>query len=94
MGLGEIFDTIIEAAGNSDAGAVGRAGSSNYDNFVRGAEERNRIRAQRAAFESRQSGNSSDNSGGGVGSLILGAALLGGLALLCGNGDDKNKTAK
>lgn len=96
MGLGEIFDTIIEASGNSDTGLLGRAGNSNYDSFVRGAEERNRRRTQQAMLEDlRTSNNSSSNSsGGGIGSLILGAAVLGGLALLCGSGDDKNKTAQ
>ena len=93
MGLGEIFDTIIEVAGNSDAGALGRAGSSNYNNFVSGAEARNRARFMEQQRQSYAAQNSSNNSGG-VGSLLLGAAILGGLALFCGNGDDKNKTAK
>ena len=94
MGLGEIFDTIIEVAGNSDAGTLGRAGSSNYNSFVSGAEARNKARFLEQQRQSYASQNSSNSSGGGIGTLILGAALLGGLALLGGSGNDKNKTAK
>lgn len=93
MGLGEIFDTIIEAAGNSAQGSMYRDANSNYDKFVSGAEARNRARFNEEQRQRYASQNSSNSSGGGIGTLILGAALLGGLALLGGN-NDKNKTAK
>ena len=93
MGLGEIFDTIIETAGNSAQGLMYREANSNYNSFVSGAEARNRARFNEEQRQRYASQNSSNSSGGGIGTLILGAALLGGLALLGGN-NDKNKTAK
>lgn len=99
MGLGAIFDTFIEAAGNTDVGEMNRAINSNYDKIVSGAERRNKIRAQQEAhqafLESNRSRNSSSssNSGGGLGTLLFQAAVLGGIALLC-NSDDKKENSK
>lgn len=96
MSLGGIFDTIVETLGNSDGGVLGRAINPNYDNFVKGAEERNRKRALiEQSQRIRESNSSSGSSGGGVGTLLLGAAFIGALALLGGSGDkNTNPNAK
>ena len=75
MGLGAIFDTIIEVAGNSDAGALGRVGSSNYNSFVSGAEARNKARFLEQQRQSYSVQNSSNSSGGGIGSLLVQVAV-------------------
>ena len=94
MGLGEIFDGVVREIGRSDAGTMLRASDDRFDGLFRGSESRCKARFMEQQRQNYAAQNSSGNSGGGVGSLILSAALLGGLALLCGNGDDKNKTVK
>lgn len=92
MGLGEIFDSILEASGNSDNGVLGRAINSDYDRLVSGAERRNRIRMEREISASMKKNSSSNGSNsGGLGTLLAAGAVLGGLALLsCFSGDNKN----
>lgn len=94
MGLGEIFDGVVREFGRSEAGTLLRASDDSIDGLFRGPEARCRARFNEEQRQRYASQNSSSNSGGGIGSLILGAAVLGGLALLCGSGDDKKKTAK
>ena len=86
--MGEIFDGVVREFGRSEAGTLLRASDSSIDGLFRGPEARCKAR-----FLEQQRQNSSNSSGGGIGTLLLGAALLGGLALLGGN-NDKNKTAK
>ena len=93
MGLGEIFDGVVREFGKSEAGTLLRANDDSIDGLFRAPEARCRARFMEQQRQSYAAQNSSNNSGG-VGSLLLGAAILGGLALFCGSGDDKNKTAK
>lgn len=93
MGLGELFDGVVREIGRSDAGALIRATDDSFDGLFRGSEKRCRQRFNEQYRQSQQvSSSSSSNSGGSLGSLLVSAAMLGGLALLCNSGDDK-KTA-
>ena len=96
MGLGEIFDGVVREFGRSDAGTLLRASDKSIDNLFRGPEIRCRQRAQekfQQSYAASQQSSSSNNSGGGLGTLLVGAALFGALALL-GKSDDKTTNAK
>lgn len=95
MGLGEIFDGVVREFGRSEAGTLLRASDKSIDNLFRGPEARFRQRSfqqyQQSYAASQQS--SSSNNSGGLGTLLVGAALFGALALL-GKSDDKTTNAK
>ena len=91
MGLGEIFDGVVREFGRSEAGTLLRASDKSIDNLFRGPEARCRQRFQQSYAASQQS--SSSNNSGGLGTLLVGAALFGALALL-GKSDDKTTNAK
>ena len=93
MGLGEIFDGIVREVGRSDAGTLLRATDDSFDGLFRGSERRCKARFMEQQRQNYAAQNSSSNSGGSLGSLLIGAAVLGGLALFCGS-DDKKRTAK
>ncbi len=95
MGLGEFFDSAVREFGRSEAGTLLRASDDSIDNLFRGPEARCRQRFLAQQRELNSSSGSSGSSGGGVGTLLLGAAFIGALALLGGSGDkNTNPNAK
>lgn len=93
MGLGAIFDSAVREFGRSDAGTLLRASDKGIDGLFRGSEARDRKRHWEQYMKQREYSSSSNNSGGGFGTLLVGAALFGALALL-GNSGDKTTNAK
>ena len=91
MGLGELFDGIVREIGRTDSVQAMRAQDKNLNILFRGSESR----CKKRYFEQQriQQNYSSSNSAPGLGSLLVGAAIVGGFALLCKD-DEKTETAK
>ena len=94
MGLGEIFDGVVREFGKSEAGTLLRASDDSIDGLFRGPEARNRARFMEQQRQSYAAQNSSGNSDYGIGTVLLGAALFGAMALLGKSDDNKNGTTK
>lgn len=89
MGLGEIFDGVVREIGRMDSVQYARGEEPALNGLFRGSESRCK---QRFLAQQREYNSSSNNSGGGVGTLLLGAAIFGAMALLGGSGDKNTNT--